>query len=158
MIGFHVFVTISALLLSVFAVGLYRRLRSAMPGDSLVPGLAAFGLLGTAVVQVIGTGLDTEFAFAASEPDSVVPEALVFYNHWIGTIPWLWGGAGLAGLALARAARQGAYDAWLGWASLVLGGLTALFLVSPLQYMAGMTGPVWLVVVAIGLLRTPRGA
>ena len=40
----------------------------------------------------------------------------------------------------------------------MLGGLTALFLVSPLQYMAGMTGPVWLVVVAAGLLRTPRSA
>ena len=29
----------------------------------------------------------------------------------------------------------------------MLGGITALFLISPLQYMAGMTGPVWLVVV-----------
>jgi len=40
----------------------------------------------------------------------------------------------------------------------VLGGLTAVFLVSPLQYMAGMTGPVWLVVVSLGLLRPARGA
>ena len=42
--------------------------------------------------------------------------------------------------------------------SLVLGGTTALFLVSPLQYMAGMTGPPWLVVVAAGLLRSTRAA
>ena len=72
--------------------------------------------------------------------------------------PWLWGGAGLTGLALFRAVRQGAYASWLGWTSLVLGGLTALFMVSPLQYMAGMTGPVWLVVVSLGLLRTAREA
>ena len=36
----------------------------------------------------------------------------------------------------------------------MLGGLTALFMVSPLQYMAGMTGPVWLIVVSLGLLRS----
>ena len=65
----------------------------------------------------------------------------------------------LTGLAVASAAlRDGAYARWLGWTSLVLGGITALFLISPLQYMAGMTGPVWLVVVAVGLLRTSRGA
>ena len=40
----------------------------------------------------------------------------------------------------------------------MLGGLTALFLVSPLQYMAGMTGPLWLVVASLGLLRTAREA
>ena len=121
--------------------------------------MAVAGLGLVAVAQLLGAGLTTEFAFAlAEDPDLVLPESAAFFNHWIGTIPWLWGGAGLTGLALFAAARRGAYASWLGWTSLVLGGLSALFLVSPLQYMAGMTGPLWLLVVSLGLLRTSREA
>jgi hypothetical protein len=159
-LAFHTATMLSCVLLVVFAAGLHRQLVRRTPADSLVPGIAAAGLGLTAAAQLLGAGLTTEFAFGlAEDPGLLVPEAAVFFNHWIGTIPWLWGGAGLTGLAVASAAlRQGAYARWLGWASLVLGGITALFLVSPLQYMAGMTGPVWLVVVAVGLLRTSRSA
>ncbi|WP_439938405.1 hypothetical protein ACS3YM_02205 [Nocardia sp. N13] len=158
-LAFHTATMLSCVLLVLFAVGLHRQLQRRTGPDSLVPGVAAAGLGLVAVAQLLGAGLTTEFAFGlADDPGQLLPESAVFFNHWIGTIPWLWGGAGLAGLALARAARQGAYATWLGWASLVLGGLTAVFLVSPLQYMAGMTGPVWLVVVSLGLLRPARGA
>ncbi len=156
---FHTATMLSCVLLVLFAVGMHRQLRSRTAPDSLVPGVAVAGLGLVAVAQLIGAGLTTEFAFALLEdPDLVLPESAAFFNHWIGTIPWLWGGAGLTGLAFFRAARQGAYAAWLGWTSLVLGGVTALFLISPLQYMAGMTGPVWLVVISLGLLRTAREA
>lgn len=159
-IVFHTATMLSCVLLVLFAVGLHRQLLRRTGPDSLVPGVAAAGLGLVAVAQLIGAGLTTEFAFALAEDTGLVlPESATFFNHWIGTIPWLWGGAGLTGLAVASAAlREGAYARWLGWTSLALGGLTALFLVSPLQYMAGMTGPVWLVVVATGLLRSPRGA
>ena len=158
-LAFHTATMLSCVLLVLFAVGLHRQLQRRTGPDSLVPGVAAAGLGLVAVAQLLGAGLTTEFALGlVDDPGQLLPESAVFFNHWIGTIPWLWGGAGLTGLALARAARQGAYATWLGWASLVLGGLTALFLVSPLQYMAGMTGPVWLVVVSLGLLRTVRGA
>ena len=158
-IAFHTATMLSCVLLVLFAVGLHRQLRSRTAPDSLVPGVAVAGLGLVAVAQLIGAGLTTEFAFALTEDAGlVVPESAAFFNHWIGTIPWLWGGAGLTGLALFRAARQGAYASWLGWTGLVLGGLTALFLVSPLQYMAGMTGPVWLVITSLGLLRTAREA
>jgi hypothetical protein len=156
---FHTATMLSCVLLVVFAAGLHRQLRRRTGADSLLPGVAAAGLGLVAVAQLLGAGLTTEFAFAlAEDPDLVLPESAAFFNHWIGTIPWLWGGAGLAGLAVARAAKQGAYARWLGITSLVLGGITALFLVSPLQYMAGMTGPVWLVVVSLGLLRPAREA
>jgi hypothetical protein len=156
-IAFHTATMLSCVLLVVFAAGLHRQLLARTRPDSLVPGVAVAGLGLVAVAQLIGAGLTTEFAFALTQDaDLVLPESAVFFNHWIGTIPWLWGGAGLTGLAMFRAARQGAYAPWIGWTSLVLGGLTALFLVSPLQYMAGMTGPVWLVVVSLGLLRTTR--
>lgn len=156
---FHTATMFSCVLLVLFAVGLHRQLRGRTAPDSLVPGVAVAGLGLVAVAQLLGAGLTTEFAFAlAEDPDLVLPESAAFFNHWIGTIPWLWGGAGLTGLAVFAAARRGAYAPWLGWASLVLGGLSALFLVSPLQYMAGMTGPVWLLVVSLGLLRTAREA
>ena len=156
---FHTATMFSCVLLVLFAVGLHRQLRDRAAPDSLVPGVAVAGLGLVAVAQLLGAGLTTEFAFAlAEDPDLVLPESAAFFNHWIGTIPWLWGGAGLTGLALFAAARRGAYASWLGWTSLVLGGLSALFLVSPLQYMAGMTGPLWLLVVSLGLLRTSREA
>lgn len=159
-LAFHTATMLSCVLLVVFAAGLHRQLVRRTAADSLLPGIAVAGLGLTAVAQLLGAGLTTEFAFGlAEDPGLLVPETAVFFNHWIGTIPWLWGGAGLTGLAVAGAAlRQGAYARWLGWTSLVLGGITALFLVSPLQYMAGMTGPVWLVVVSAGLLRTSRSA
>ena len=76
--------------LVVFAAGLHRQLRARTAAESLVPGIAVAGLWLVAVAQLLGAG------------------------HWIGTIPWLWGGAGLSGLALASAAlRQGAYARWL---------------------------------------------
>ena len=68
------------------------------------------------------------------------------------------GRAGLTAVAVARAALgHGAYARWLGWTSAVLGGLTLLFGISPLQYMAGMTGPLWLTVAAVALLVSRRG-
>lgn len=74
------------------------------------------------------------------------------FNHWIGTIPWCWGLLGLSGVALFGAARHGAVPKWIGLVGLVGGGLTLLLGISPLQYMAGMTGPIGLVVIAIGFL------
>jgi hypothetical protein len=157
---FHTATMLSCALLVVFVAGLHRQLRARVGADSLVPGVAAGGLGLVAVAQLMGAGLTTEFAFAFAAPDGAyTPETVVFFGHWINTIPWLWGGAGLTALAIASATFRGAaYARWIGWVSLVLGGLTTLFLVSPVQYMAGMTGPVWLVVVAIGLLRAPREA
>ncbi len=157
---FHTATMLSCVLLVVFAAGLHRQLVRLVSPDSLVPGVAAAGLGLVAVAQLMGAGLTTEFAFAlAGDTGELVPQNATFFNHWIATIPWLWGGAGLTGLAVASAAlRQQAYPRWLGWTSLVLGGVTALFLISPLQYMAGMTGPLWLIVVATGLLRSARTA
>lgn len=152
MVAFHVFGSLTALLMTVFAVGLFRRLRAALPAGSLVPGVAAAGLLGTSVVLVLATGLDTEFAFASMDTDTVVPEALVFYNHWVATIPGCWILVGMTGLALFAAARQGGLPRWMGRTGLLLGGLTTLVGIAPMQYMAGLTGTLMLLVVGLGLV------
>jgi hypothetical protein len=102
----------------------------------------------------MGTALDTEFIFGTTDPDLLVPETAVFFGHWVGTVPWLWVGAGVAALSLGLAGRNfGAVPRWLTWVSLVLGVVITLFGISPLQYVAGMFGPIWVIVAAIGLIR-----
>jgi len=152
---FHTATMISCALLVVFAAGLGRQLRQRLGADSLHPQVASSGLMLVAVALLMGAGLTTEFVFGVAERGQIVPEAAVFFGHWIGTVPWLWGGAGLTGIVVAVASlRRGAYARWVGWVSVVLGGLTALFFVSPLQYMAGMVGPLWVTIFAIALLRS----
>ena len=125
---------------------------SARPaGDSLAPVVALVGLAGTAVVSILGSGLDTEFMMPAGQDDVTVDDgSAAIYGHWIGTIPWLWTLVGLAGLAVFVAARSGAVPRWLGIVGLVLGGLTVVLGVSPLEYMSGVTGVLWLLVTAVG--------
>ena len=154
---FHTATMTAALLLVVFAAGLARRLRQAVPTDSLLPAVAASGLALVSVAGLIGTGLTTEFAFMGQQGEDVVPEVVVMFSHWIGTLPWLWAGAGVTALAVAAAWRSHAAVApWIGRVSAVLGALTVLLAVSPLQYMAGMLGPLWLIAVSAGLLLGDR--
>ncbi len=154
---FHTATMLAVVLLVVIAAGITRRLCAQAPAGSLLPTVAGGGLLLTAVAGLMGAGLTTEFVFGLSEPDRMIPEVTVFFGHWIATIPWLWVGAGITAMAVAVAAiRHAAAPRWIGWVSVVLGGLTLLFGVSPLQYMAGFTGPVWLTVTSLGFLLGDR--
>lgn len=164
MFAFHAFATITAVLVVVFAAGLFRRLRQTVGGESLAPMLAFAGLVGTAVVLVLGSGLDTEFTLAlVNDTDEVVidPSNAALYNSWLGTIPWCWMLAGLAGTALYAAYRQGGVPRWIGRVGLVLGGLALLTGASPFQYMAAVPGVLLVLVTAIGFAagdKAHRGA
>lgn len=150
----HTAAMVSAVLILVFAAGLRRRLTATTPDGSLLPQVAFSGLMLVSVAQLMGTALTTEFVFGVQDPELIVPETAAFFGHWIGTVPWLWVGAGVAALALGIAGRSfGSVTRWLTWTSLVLGALTTLFGISPLQYMAGMVGPLWLTIAAFGLLK-----
>ncbi|MGE3285769.1 MAG: hypothetical protein AB7J32_06650 [Pseudonocardia sp.] len=147
----HTAVMLVTVLLVPFAAGLYRRLAADLPPGSLHAPVAAAGLLLVSAASMLGAGLDTEFLFASVRPDEVVAESAAFYTHWIATIPWLWVGAGLSGVAVAAASlRHGATARWIGWVSAVFGVVTLVAGISPLQYLAGFTGPVWVLAVAIG--------
>jgi hypothetical protein len=100
----------------------------------------------------MGAGFTTEIVFALTDDTVAVDvEFAAIVGHWIGTIPWLWIGSGLTGVAVAVAAiRHAAAPRWLGWVGAVLGGITLLIGLSPLQYMAGFTGPVLVLVLGLG--------
>jgi hypothetical protein len=150
MFAFHSIAVVGALLLIAFGVGLFHRLR-AVAADSAAPVVALAGLVGTAVVLVLGSGLDTEFMMSLSADDkSVDIYSTALYNHWIGTIPWLWTLAGLAGLATYAVSRRGGVPRWIGRVGLVLGGLTVALGISPLEYMAGVTGALMVLVTGLG--------
>ena len=150
MFAFHSIAVVGALLMVVFAAGLFGRLR-AVAADSAAPVIALAGLVGTAVVIIMGAGLDTEFMMSLSFDDkSVDVYNAALYNHWIGTIPWVWVLAGLAGLADFAVSRRGGIPRWIGRVGLVLGGLTVLLGVSPLEYMACVTGALMVLVTAVG--------
>ena len=157
MFVFHTFTMLGAVLLLVFAAGLVRRMRAVLPADSLAPTLAFAGLAGTAVVSVLGAGLDTEYMVPlVAQPEVVDDPSAAMFNHWIGTIPWLWVLAGLAGFALHVTARQGGVPRWIGRVGLVLGGLTVLLGISPFEYMSGATAFLWLAATSIGFFLGDR--
>lgn len=148
----HTGFAVAALALLVFAAGLATLLASRLGTGSVLPMVAAGGLVVTSAICLIGTGLTTELVFGLSEGTKMVPEFAVVAGHWFGTIPWLWAASGVSALAVAVAAlRDGVLPRWLGWASVVLGTVTALTGISPLQYLAGFTGPVWVLVCAVGI-------
>jgi len=158
--AFHSITALSAVLMLVFAAGLSRRLRSTT-GESLAPLVALVALAGNAVVSILGSGLDTEFMMPAGQGATIDDGSAAWYGHWIGTIPWLWTLAGVAGLAVFAAGRAHAVPRWLGLVGLVLGGLTVAVGVSPLEYLSGVVGVLWLLVTAIGFTvgdRAFRGA
>lgn len=153
LLALHVSSMVACVLLLVFAAGLRRRLQDQAPAGSLVPDLAAGGLLLTAVVALMGSAFTTETVFAIGDEEwPLTTEFAAVVAHWVGTVPWLWVGAGVTGVAVAVAAlRHAAAPRWLGWVAAVLGGLTLVAGMSPLQYLAGMPGPVLVLVLGLGL-------
>ncbi|MET1004328.1 MAG: hypothetical protein ABWX96_02200 [Propionibacteriaceae bacterium] len=149
LLAFHLTTMVAALLLLVFAAGLKRRLDAQAPAGSLLPSLAGTGLVIVSVMQILGAGLDTEFIFGLNQPEKLITSDVSFYSHWIATIPWVWVTAGISAVAVGLAALRGAAPKWLGIVSLVLGALTVLVGASPLQYLAGFVGPLWLLVAAL---------
>lgn len=141
----------AAVLLLVFAAGLRRRLEAQAPAGSLIPAVAASGLLLTAVAALMGGAFTTEIVFGLEGTEvEIDPEFAAVVGHWVGTVPWLWLGSGVTGVAVAVASlKHHAAPRWVGWGSAVLGGITLLFGLSPLQYMAGFTGPI--LVLALGI-------
>ena len=115
-LAFHTATLVSMALLVVFAAGLRRRLAGQLPSRSLLPDVAGGGPRpGRRRRSSWAPGSRPSSSSGSATPTPcVVPEAAVFFGHWVGTIPWLWVGAGLAGVAVAVAALRHGATAALG--------------------------------------------
>jgi hypothetical protein len=145
--------TVTSLLLVVFAAGLRRRLEAQAPPGGLLPSVAAGGLALCAALSLVGAGIGTELFWGLGAGDDVDPDSIMSMYHLVATMSWVWAGAAVTAGAVAVAAlRHGALPRWIGWVSAVAGVVVLGFSLIPLQYMSGMVGCVWLLVVSVGLL------
>ena len=153
--AYQVIAVTTALLVCVFAAGLFRRLSQQGPAESTLPLLAAGGLFLVAVMQLVGSGICTEMFYGLIQdtgeldPDTLASQLAIF-----NTMGWVWAGAGLTAGAVAVAGlRHAAVDRALALGSAVAAGLIALVNVVPLQYMAMVPGALWLIGAGIAFAR-----
>ena len=92
-----------ALLLVIFALGLRRRLAGQEPAGSLVPDLAALGLILMAIMTLVGTGISTEMFHALRHTDEVDPDTISAHLAIYNTLAWVWAGGLLTTGAMAVA-------------------------------------------------------
>src|SRR5262245_1217519 len=96
-----------AMLLVIFAVGLRRRLAGQDPAGSLVPDLAAIGLILMSVMTLVGTGISTEMFHALRHTDEVDPDTIAAHLAIYNTMAWVWAGGLLTTGAITVAGRHG---------------------------------------------------
>ena len=147
--AFHVLTTVSALAMAVFGLGLARRLRRRCPPTACCRRWRPSGCWAPRWCRSSAPASTPSSSSGSPTPRSRPPSAAVLYNHWVGTIPWNLVLVGLSGLAVHAASRQGAVSRGLGRTGLVLGGISVLVAIAPLQYMAGATGGLWILVTGI---------
>jgi hypothetical protein len=151
LLPFLVATTAGALLLVAFAAGLRRHLAAQEPASSTVPDVAAGGLVLVAVMMLVGGGISTELWWGLGDLTLADADSLGSMYHLVATMAWVWAGAGLTALAVAWAAlRHGSASRWIGWVGAILGTLTVLVSLAPIQYMSAMVGVVWLLITSIG--------
>ncbi|WP_433056987.1 hypothetical protein [Dactylosporangium sp. CS-033363] len=148
---------VAAALLVVFGAGLKRHLARQEPAGSLVPQVAAGGVGLVAVLLLVGGGMCTELYWALGEPAKWDPDTIAGLVEVYNTLPWLWGGAGIAAAAVAVGGfRNGSASTWLAVVSALAALLVVATQVFPAQYGALFPGAVWVVVAGIGFLTSGR--
>lgn len=141
-------------LLVVFGIGLRRHLAVAGPRQSLVPDVAAAGVLLTAAAVFLGGGLDTELWWSVQAGAEADPDTVGALVNWYGTTAWLWGGLTLSAAAVAYGGlAHGSSGPVLRWASAVLAVVLLATQVAPVQYIAVLPGALWLLVAGVAGLR-----
>lgn len=155
---FQVVAVLTAVLITVFAAGLFRKLSQQGPADSLTPMLAVGGLFLVAAMQLVGSGICTEMFWGLiQDTDELDPDTLGAQLAIFNTMGWVWVGAGIAAGAVAVAGlRHGAVGRGLAIGSAVAATLIALLNVVPLQYMALVPGALWLVGAGITFARSEQ--
>ncbi|WP_409331799.1 hypothetical protein [Trujillonella humicola] len=141
---------VAATCLLVFAAGLHRSLARQEPAGSLVPGLAAAGLVVTAGALLVGGGICTELYWALAGDQPFDPDTVGAHLALYNTLPWLWGALGVSAAAVAVGGfRNGSVGRPIAVLSAVLAVLLAASQVLPVQYVAVLPGGTWVAVTAL---------
>lgn len=149
---FQIAMTLASLALVVFAAGLHRHLAAQEPAGSLTPAVTAGGLGLAAALSLVGAGIATELWWSLGDPEGASPYSVASMVDLVATMSWVWAGAGLsAGAVAAAALRRGSLPRWAGWVSAVAATLILAASLAPVQYLSGMLGAVWVLVIGTGL-------
>jgi hypothetical protein len=146
----------TAMLIAVFAAGLFRKLSQQGPAQSLAPMVAVGGLFLVSAMQLVGSGICTEMFWGLiQDTDELDADTLAAQLAIFNTMGWVWVGAGLAAGAVAVVGlRHGAVGRGLAIGSAVAAGLIALVNVVPLQYMALVPAALWMIGAGISFVRS----
>jgi hypothetical protein len=132
--------------LLVFAAGLHRHLARQEPTGSLVPGVAATGVVVTAAAVLIGGGISTELYWALTGDQPFDPDTVGAHLALYNTLPWLWAALGLSAAAVAVAGlRHASVGRGLAWFSAVCALALAATQALPVQYAAVLPGALWVI-------------
>jgi hypothetical protein len=143
-----------AVLVVVFGLGLRRRLAGQAPTGSILPDVAAAGMLLVAGLLLVGGGIGTEMFHSVRNIHDVDPDTLATQLTVYNTLAWVWAGGILTTGAIAVAGlRHGSVSRGLGRFAAVMTGLIALTQVLPFQYLAVAPVALFLIVTGIALQR-----
>ena len=143
----------TAAALVIFALGLKRRLEQQEPVGSLTPSVASSGLVLTAAMCLVGSGICTELFHSLRHASETDPDTIAANLGIFNTMGWVWAAAGLATASVWSAARRGSVGRGLGRASLAATALIVLTQVTPFQYMALLPAALWLVYAGISFAK-----
>lgn len=148
----------AALLVAVFAAGLFRRLAQQSPAQSLAPMLSVGGLWLVSAMSLVGSGICTEMFYGLlQDTDELDPDTLAAQLTIFNTIGWVWIGAILTtGSVAVVGLKHGAVSRRLAIGSVVATVLLALTNLAPLQYMAMPVASLWLIGAGVSFARAER--
>jgi hypothetical protein len=152
---FQVATSAAALGLTIFGVGLRRRLDEQEPVGSLASNLAMVGLLLAAGLSLVGGGISTQlFWWLQAGPDKVDPDTVAADLELYATLGWVWAGVGLAAGVVAWAGiKHDSVGRKLAWFSAVVAGLIVLTQLVPFQYMGAVPAVAWCLVAGVAFSR-----
>lgn len=143
-----------ALLVAVFGLGLRRRLAGQTPAGSMLPDVAAAGMLLVSALTLVGGGISTEMFHGLRHLDEIDPDTVAAHLAIFNTMAWVWAGGLLTTAATAVAGlRHGAVGRRLSVFAAAMSVLIAITQLVPLQYLAVLPVTLFLVVGGIALQR-----
>lgn len=143
-----------ALLVAVFGLGLRRRLAGQTPAGSLLPDLAAAGMLLVSALTLVGGGISTELFHSLRHADEVDPDTIAAQLEIFNTMAWVWTGGVLTTAATAVAGfRHGAVGRKLSIFAAAMTALIVITQVVPFQYMVVLPVTLFLIVAGIAVQR-----